>query len=58
MKINNFDCVSMKRKGALRIFKKISQMDASEELAFWKARTTQMVLNKKSLNKKKTIKRK
>lgn len=39
MKTKTFDCVEMKRRGALRIYEETKGMTVQEELAYWKKRT-------------------
>ena len=36
MKTKTFDCVEMKRQGALRIYEETRDMTREEELAYWR----------------------
>ena len=53
MKIN-LNCVEMKRQGAKKVLRKTAHMSRSEELAFWKDRTSKLAGLKNLFNKKRT----
>ena len=38
MKTKTFDCVQMKREGALRIYERLKGMTVEEQVAYWRER--------------------
>jgi len=42
LKTKTFDCVEMKREGGRRIYQRVKDMTPQEELAYWKARSTEL----------------
>lgn len=39
MKTKTFDCVEMKRRGALEVYELLKNMSAEEQVAFWRQET-------------------
>ena len=44
-----FDCVTMKRRGAEKIYKQIAGMTTEQELAFWQQRTDALKQRQRSI---------
>ena len=42
MKTKAFDCVEMKRRGALEIYELLKDMSPEEQVAFWKQETQKL----------------
>ncbi len=54
MKTKTFDCVEMKRQGALRIHEIIKNMTFDEKVAYWRERSRQFREEQERLVAKKT----
>ncbi|HUU92329.1 MAG TPA: hypothetical protein VM238_14110 [Phycisphaerae bacterium] len=39
MRTKTFDCVAMKRQGAIRVYEQTKDMTLDQQVAFWKARS-------------------
>ena len=52
MKMNEPECVKMKRRGAEIVAKQIAGMSRAEQLEYWKAISQEMLAKKKLLIKK------
>ena len=42
MKSKTFDCVEMKRKGALRIYEETKDLSFEEEVEYWRRKSEEM----------------
>jgi hypothetical protein len=51
IKNKKFDCVEMMHRGAERIREITKDMTEEEELAYWRARTQELIERKKQLTK-------
>lgn len=51
MKMSNFNCVEMKRRGAEKIIEKTSKMTPTQELEFWRERTRNLINQKNRLRR-------
>ena len=47
-----FDCVEMKRQGALRVYEKTKGMTVEEEVAFWKEQTAALMKRRRAARKR------
>ena len=42
MKAKRFDCVAMKRRGGLRVYRQTRNMTLQEQVAFWRKKTAEL----------------
>jgi hypothetical protein len=42
MRAKAFDCVAMKRQGAIRVYEQTKDMTLQEQVAFWKTRSAEL----------------
>ena len=55
MKTKTFDCVEMKRRGALEVYELLKDLSPDEQVAFWKAETDKLREEQKPMRARRKV---
>ena len=51
MRAKAFDCIAMKRRGAIRVYEQTKDMTLDEQVAFWKERSAALRKRQRAIRK-------